>query len=102
MSKVAFVVVREGVFSGRTYLRLDGPFEYPRWMTYPREATALSAARAAQYASIYGGVFCPAAFAVDVSIAAPETVRTGSPKAPDPFQHQPSSDLADYPDIGSF
>jgi len=49
------VVVRKKAFSVLEYLALDGPFQYPRWVSSPRSAAVMTMARASGNASAHGG-----------------------------------------------
>ncbi len=47
---MSFIVRR-----GDDFLRLEGVFEYPRWMVDANHATLLPRSKAATYAGIFGG-----------------------------------------------
>jgi hypothetical protein len=49
-----YFVIRAGYF-----LRLDGPFAYPRWMAQVADATPLLKCHAAAWAEVYRGRFVP-------------------------------------------
>jgi hypothetical protein len=49
-STPAYVVISNGC-----YLKLDGPFQYPRWVETLVYATPLTHAKAVQWVSIVGG-----------------------------------------------
>jgi hypothetical protein len=48
-----------GPFGTRVFLQLNGPFQYPKWMQNPREASPLTTAWAVQWAACLGGDVVP-------------------------------------------
>lgn len=84
----AYVVQR-----GMAYLRLDGVFEYPRFVPYPEDATAVSYAKGHQLAAHLGGsviaveirVQAPKPEPEAVATFAPPTLPSGTAEIPSPF-----------------